>query len=96
MEAAGLFTEAGRAAVQVAQDNGWWTRYDAVEDLIEPPLLAESLDSNPDARQAWNNFSLSSRKAMLWWVISAIKDTTKEVRISQIVEKAQKGERALG
>lgn len=94
MEAAGKMTEAGRRATQVAQDNGWWTIYDPVEDLIEPAPLAAALDANAAARAAWDQFTPSARKMMLWWVISAAQDDTKQRRIDTIVTKAELGERA--
>ena len=94
MEAAGLMTEAGRGAVAVAQANGWWTIYDAVEDEIEPPALAAALDATPSARLAWDGFSPTARKLMLWWVISAARPDTQQRRIAEVVAKAAKGERA--
>ncbi len=96
MEAAGLMTDAGRAAVERAKANGWWTIYDPVEDLIEPVELAAALDAEPDARRHWDDFSPSARKMMLWWVISAAKPETVAKRVSAIVEKAAMGERAQG
>lgn len=94
MEAAGLMTDAGRRIVRVAQGNGWWTIFDQVEDLIEPGELAAALDAEPAARAAWDGFSPSSRKLMLWWVISATKPETQQRRIDEIVAKAAVGERA--
>jgi uncharacterized protein YdeI (YjbR/CyaY-like superfamily) len=96
MEEAGLMTDAGRAAVAVARENGWWTIFDPVEDLIEPDDLARALDAEPDARAHWEGFPPSARKAMLWWVISAVKDETRQRRISRIVARATLGERAQG
>ncbi len=96
MDAAGIMTDAGRRAVEVAQGNGWWTILDPVEDLIEPPSLAAALDALPDARTSWDGFPPSARKMMLWWVISAMKDETRERRIATIVAKAATGERAQG
>ncbi len=96
MEAAGLMTDAGRRAVEVAKNNGWWTRYDAVEDLIEPDGLATALDAEPAARRAWDGFPPSARKAMLWWIISAVRPETSARRIATVVEKAARGERAQG
>lgn len=94
MEKAGLMSDAGRRAVDVAKANGWWTIYDAVEDLIEPDELAAALDADPAARAAWDGFPPSARKMMLWWVISAAQQKTRARRISEIVEKAAVGERA--
>jgi uncharacterized protein YdeI (YjbR/CyaY-like superfamily) len=96
MEDAGLMTEAGRRAVRVAQDNGWWTIFDPVEDLIEPPALAAALDADLAARRSWDGFPPSARKQMLWWVVSAAKEETAARRVRTIVEKAAAGERAQG
>jgi len=96
LESTGLMTDAGRAAVAAAQENGWWTILDPVEDLIEPDDLVAVLDSVPAAREHWNAFPPSARKAMLWWVISAVRDETRSSRIALIVEKAALGERAQG
>ncbi len=96
MEQQGLMTDAGRRAVQVAKANGWWTMYDAVEDLIEPDVLSAALDADRDARANWDRFPPSARKQMLWWVISAAREETKLRRIDVIVDKAAAGIRAQG
>ncbi|MGB8360491.1 MAG: YdeI/OmpD-associated family protein, partial [Acidimicrobiia bacterium] len=94
MEASGRMSEAGRRAADAAKANGWWTIYDAVEDLIEPEPLAAALDANAAARAAWDEFPPSARKVMLWWVISAAQEETRARRISDIVDKAAVGKRA--
>lgn len=96
MEAAGLMTDAGRAAADVAKANGWWSISDSVEDLLEPDDLTAALDTNEGARAQWDGFPPSARKAMLWWLITAVKDETRAKRIETIVAKAAKGERAVG
>ena len=96
LEAQGRMTDAGRRAVEVAQANGWWTIYDAVEDLLEPADLADALDRSPTARAAWNGFPPSARKQMLWWVASAGKPATRTSRIAKIVSEAEHGRRAAG
>jgi uncharacterized protein YdeI (YjbR/CyaY-like superfamily) len=96
MEEAGLMTQAGRRAVEVAKSNGWWTIYDPVEDLVEPEELERALDANENARREWDGFPPSARKRMLWWVVSAARDDTKAQRIAAIVSKAANGERAQG
>ena len=96
LDAAGLMTDAGRRAIDVARRNGWWTISDSVEDLVEPRELAAALDADPTARAHWDAFPPSARKAMLWWVISAAKDETRARRVETIVEKAAQGERAHG
>jgi uncharacterized protein YdeI (YjbR/CyaY-like superfamily) len=96
MEAQGRMTAAGRRAVEVAKGNGWWTIYDAVEDLLEPDDLAAALAASPRARTAWNAFPPSARKQMLWWVVSAGKPETRASRVAQIVSQAELGRRAVG
>ena len=96
MEAAGLMTDAGRKVIEVAKANGWWTIADPVEDLIEPDALAAALDAVPPARTAWDGFSPSVRKQMLWWVISAARQETRQRRIEETVANAATGERARG
>ena len=96
MEAAGLMTDAGRRAVEVAQENGWWTIYDPVEQLEEPDDLAAALDAQPTSRANWDGFPPGARKQMLWWVISAVRPVTRAGRIDEIVARAAHGERAQG
>ena len=96
MEAGGLMTDAGRRAVEIARENGWWTILDPVEDLVEPDDLAVALDANSPARTTWDGFPPSARKAMLWWVISARREDTRARRIETIVDQAARGERAQG
>lgn len=96
LEAQGRMTDAGRRAVAVAKANGYWTLLDPVEDLIEPPDLADALDASPAGRRAWDGFPPSARKQMLYWVISATKPQTRASRIAKIVAEAEAGRRAAG
>jgi uncharacterized protein YdeI (YjbR/CyaY-like superfamily) len=96
LEADGRMTDAGRAAVAAAQANGWWLLYDSVEDLLEPPDLAEALDASPAARTTWDRFPPSARKQMLWWVITAAKPETRATRVAKVVSEAEHGRRAAG
>lgn len=94
LEREGLLAPAGVAAIETAKANGSWSALDAVERLEEPPELAAALDANPVAREHWNAFSPSSRKGILWWVVSAKRPETREKRIEQTVRMAAKGLRA--
>lgn len=96
LEAEGRMTDAGRSAVEVARANGYWTLYDAAEDLLVPDELATALDATPAAREQWDSFPPSARKAMLWWLISARKPETRTRRIARIVDDAAAGRRSMG
>jgi uncharacterized protein YdeI (YjbR/CyaY-like superfamily) len=91
MEQQGLMTDAGRAAIQAAKVNGWWTISDQVEDLIEPNDLAAALDGDPGARTHWDGFSRRARRLMLWWIVSAVQPATRAQRIATVVVKASQG-----
>ena len=96
MEKRGLMTDAGRHTIAAAKSNGWWTISDQVEDLEEPPDLKAALDRDPQARSNWDGFPPSARKQMLWWIISAARDTTRAGRITHVVTEAVNGQRARG
>ena len=96
LEAAGLMTDAGRRAVAVAQENGWWTISDSVEDLVEPDDLGTALDDVPAAREHWDGFPPHARKMMLWSLVTASKPETRAKRIAKIVTEAAEGRRAAG
>lgn len=94
LEATGLIAPAGRAVIDQAKADGSWTALDAVEDLIEPDDLATALDAEPEARRHWDTFSPSSRKGILWWIVSAKRAPTREKRIAETVRLAAIGEKA--
>ena len=96
MEERGLMTDPGRAAIAVAQANGWWTILDSVEDLDEGAELAAALDASAVARANWDAFPPSARKQMLFWVVTAARDETRAQRIAIVVAEAAEGRRARG
>lgn len=96
MDAAGRMQQAGWRAVEVAKQNGWWTILEPVEDLVEHEDLTTALDAEPSARAFWDGLPASPRKAMLWWVYSAMKDETRARRVAMIVSEAAAGRRAQG
>ncbi len=96
LEAEGRMTPAGAAMVAIAKETGTWTALDEVEALIEPADLRAALDAEPAARESWDGFPRSPKRAMLEWVMTAKRPETRERRITAIVEKAVVGERAAG
>lgn len=93
LEAAGLMTEAGTRAVEVAKANGAWTVLDNAEAGREPDDLALALDAVPDARAAWDSFPPSSRKLGISSVDMARRPETRAARIEKIVADASAGRR---
>ncbi len=94
LEKTGRMQPAGRAAIDAAKDNGAWTLLDDVWDLVVPEDLAAALEKQPGARDAWESFPPSSRRAMLEWIVQAKRDDTRRKRVDEIADKAARGERA--
>ena len=66
---------------------------DLVEDLVEPPDLAAALDAVPAAREHWDAFPRSVRRAALEQVYGAKRPATREKRIATVVELAARNQR---
>ena len=90
--AAGLMLPAGLAAIEVAKRNGSWTRLDDVENLIVPDDLGALLAANPPARERWDAFSRSRRRAVLDWISQARRPETRARRIAETAESAARDE----
>ena len=89
-----LIKPPGLAAIEQAKQDGSWTIYDEVEDLIIPKDLSEALAQNEKAASNFNAFSDSSKKGILWWIKSAKRTTTRKKRIIETVHLAQHNVRA--
>jgi uncharacterized protein YdeI (YjbR/CyaY-like superfamily) len=85
---AGLMTQAGIDAVEVAKARGTWSALDAIEDLIEPDDLRDALDRDPSARRNWDAFPRSTKRATLEWIAGAKKAPTRARRVGRTVELA--------
>lgn len=91
---AGLLLPAGEAVIAAAVADGSWTKLDEVEDLVEPPSLAQALDAEPAARAHWDAFPRSAKRGILEWIVQAKREQTRAERIARTVAAARTGERA--
>jgi uncharacterized protein YdeI (YjbR/CyaY-like superfamily) len=94
LTAAGLMAPAGLALVEAAKADGSWTLLDAVEDLLVPDDLAAAFDAAPPAREHWEAFPRSVRRAILEWIVQARRPETRARRVAETAEKASRNERA--
>jgi uncharacterized protein YdeI (YjbR/CyaY-like superfamily) len=94
LERDGRMTEAGRRVIEQAQRDGSWSLLDQVEDLIVPDDLRRAFDERPGAQQHWDGFPRSVKRSILEWIVQAKRDETRQRRITQTAERAERGERA--
>jgi uncharacterized protein YdeI (YjbR/CyaY-like superfamily) len=92
LEAAGLMTDAGRAAVELARANGSWESLDVIDALVVPDDLAAALTARPGARELFDASSASVRRSALAWVYQAKRPETRAARVEQIAAVAGRGE----
>jgi uncharacterized protein YdeI (YjbR/CyaY-like superfamily) len=94
LRAGGRMQPAGEAAIARAVDDGSWTTLDEVETLREPDDLRAALDAAPAAREHWDGFPRSARRALLAWISSARTQPTRDKRVARTVDEAEVGRRA--
>ena len=92
LEAAGLMTEGGRAAIAIARANGSWESLDAIDSLVVPDDLAAALAARPGARERFDGSSASVRRMTLAWVYQAKRPATRAARVEQVAAIAARGE----
>jgi uncharacterized protein YdeI (YjbR/CyaY-like superfamily) len=86
----GLMTPAGFESIEIAKQNGSWSVLDTVEELIIPHDLELLFDKNKMAFENWKKFPPSSKKVILGWILSAKRPETRQKRIAETVELAEK------
>jgi uncharacterized protein YdeI (YjbR/CyaY-like superfamily) len=91
---AGLMTPAGLFKVEAAKKDGTWNALDGVEELKIPPDLAKALSWNKTAKEYFDAFPRSVKRAILEWILNAKKSETRAKRIEETVTLAEKNIRA--
>ena len=94
LEREGRLEPAGRAAVEAARENGAWSMFDEVDSLTVPEDLAAAFAEHPNAREQWDGFPPSARRAILAWIVLAKRPATREKRVRETAEKAARGLRS--
>ncbi len=94
LEREGRLLPAGRLAVEVAQANGAWALLEGADNLVVPQDLALAFALYPGAREQWDAFPPSARRAILGWIALAKTASTRAKRINETAERASRGERA--
>jgi uncharacterized protein YdeI (YjbR/CyaY-like superfamily) len=90
----GMMHATGLAMVELAKVTGTWTALDQVEELSIPADLQILFDQNSTAWENWQQFSRSSRRGILEWILTAKRPETRQKRITETVTLAQKNVKA--
>lgn len=85
-----LMTRAGFDSIETAKQNGTWSLMEDVEQLIIPLDLKNELDKYEGAEDFFTSQSKSIKIGMLHWVVTAKRAGTREKRIKEIAELANR------
>lgn len=91
---AGLMAEAGLRKVELAKQDGSWSKLDAIEDLAVPEDLAQALLAYSAAEQNFNAFPRSAKRGILEWIANAKTPQTRAKRVVETARLADQNERA--
>jgi uncharacterized protein YdeI (YjbR/CyaY-like superfamily) len=92
--AADMIAPAGLAKIETAKKDGSWNALDAVEALEVPPDLDQAFAATTTARQYWDAFPRSVKRAILAWIASAKRPETRAKRIEETARLATENKRA--
>ncbi len=93
LEAEGRMHDAGRKAIERAKSAGLWNAMADVDALVVPPDLAAKLDRNDTANQYFSSCPPGYRRNVLRWLKTAKTDTTRNKRITTIVDTSARAAR---
>ena len=86
----GRMEEAGLKSIDIAKRNGSWAILDEVEELIVPADLQKAFDTNALAGEYFKNLSKSNRKIVLTAIAFAKRAETREKRINEFINLANR------
>jgi uncharacterized protein YdeI (YjbR/CyaY-like superfamily) len=89
LTAAGLMLPAGIAAVERAKADGSWSVLDGAIRAEVPADLDVALAARPPAREHWDAFPHSIRRAILGWIALARRPETRAKRIEETATNAE-------
>jgi len=85
-----LIHTSGYEKIEIAKLNGMWSFLDDVENLIVPKDLKKAFNLNKLALINYQNFAPSYRKSYLYWLKQAKRESTRQDRITKIIEFCEK------
>jgi uncharacterized protein YdeI (YjbR/CyaY-like superfamily) len=92
--AEGLITKSGLLAIEIAKQNGTWNALDEVEEIIIPDDLQKAFSKKKSALTNFEKFPRSSKRGILEWILNAKRPETRQKRIQETVDLAEKNIKA--
>ncbi|HUM46468.1 MAG TPA: YdeI/OmpD-associated family protein [Chitinophagales bacterium] len=92
--AQGQMTKTGQAMIDLAKKTGTWTALEGVQNSVIPTDLQKLFSKNKKAFTHFNAFPPSSKRIILEWILNAKRPETRQKRIQETVELAEKNIRA--
>jgi uncharacterized protein YdeI (YjbR/CyaY-like superfamily) len=92
--AEGLITKSGLEAIEIAKQNGTWNALDEVEEIIIPDDLQKAFSKKKSALTNFEKFPRSSKRGILEWILNAKRPETRQKRIQETVDLAEKNIKA--
>ncbi|MBO6524720.1 MAG: YdeI/OmpD-associated family protein [Balneolaceae bacterium] len=86
----GIMKEEGYKSIEIAKENGSWSILDEVEALVIPEDLKAELVNYKGSMEYFDSLSKSDKKILLYWIVSAKREKTRQNRILEIVGNASK------
>lgn len=86
----GLMRKEGYKSIEIAKKNGSWIFLDEVEALVIPEDLRGAFANYKGSMEYFDSLSNSIKKILLYWVVSAKRKETRQKRILEIAENANK------
>ena len=86
----GLMTEEGLVSIETAKQKGYWSILDEVEELIIPKDLEIAFEKYKGSKDYFLSLSKSTRKIILSWIVLAKQQETRQKRIDEVVESAER------
>jgi uncharacterized protein YdeI (YjbR/CyaY-like superfamily) len=90
----GLMTSSGMEMIALAKNTGRWTALEEVQNSVIPTDLKEALAIKPIAEKNFSEFPPSSKRIILEWILNAKKPETRQKRIEETVQLAEKNIKA--
>jgi len=84
----------GQAIIDLAKKTGTWDALVDAHNAVIPDDLQKLFDKNKTAFENFQSFSSSSKRIILEWILKAKKSETRQKRIVQAVELAEKNIKA--